>query len=682
MAAPSTTELPRPEGERAEEAWLRLEMGPTPRYVVAMFKARFFLGAVAVLFLSCGTTKPDKCGPTNCAGGCCDLSGVCQIPSGNNCGASGNLCTTCFGNQVCNFGLCVSNAGGGGGSGGGTGGGATGGGTGGGTTGGGTGGGGGGIGGGPGGGATGGGLGGGFGGGASGGGTGGGATGGGIGGGGGTTSCSLSCAGCCQGNSCVTAVSTSTCGGNGSTCTACAGASSDNCDQGTCACGFGPPCGAGTRCVGSTCVCDSATCASGCCAGTACVSVLTTSQCGASGAQCQTCDTTRANNCGNGTCRCGTGAACGTGQRCFNSACVCDSTSCALGCCNGLSCLSPGTVSQCGTNGGTCSVCDALRADNCGPGGCRCGGAPQCGTGVSCISGSCGGIRNWTQVTTTGAITARQGHVMTYDVARQRVLLFGGQTSGYLQDTWEYNSATATWTQRATTGPSARAFSCMAYDPLRNVTVLFGGYNGSSSALFADTWEWNGTTWTQRAPTTSPPARYFFGCWWDAARSRFAIYGGVGNSSAVHSDTWEYDGTNWSQRTLTGAPVRAPLSVGYDTVRQRMVFWGGYISTGASSGTFELGTTWSTPTSTGVPPLASYGAAEAWDGLSGTTVVVGGYASGQFSGAWSWDGSSWTALSTNIGARSHGAMVFDSLRTKLIHFGGTNGTSQADTWEY
>ena len=115
-----------------------------------MFKPRLVLGASALfLFLSCGPAKVDKCGPTTCAGGCCDVTGVCQIPSGQSCGASGNLCTTCFGNQVCNFGLCVSNSGGGGGSGGGagggtgggTGGGATGGGTGGGTTGGGTGGG-------------------------------------------------------------------------------------------------------------------------------------------------------------------------------------------------------------------------------------------------------------------------------------------------------------------------------------------------------------------------------------------------------------------------------------------------------------------------------------------------------------------------------------------------------------
>ena len=625
--------------------------------------------AAALLFAaSCSPAKPDKCGPTTCASGCCDFNGVCQIPSASACGASGNLCATCFGNQVCNFGICVSNAGGGGGSGGGTGGGVTGGGTGGGVTGGGTGGG-----------VTGGGTGGGV----TGGGTGGGVTGGGTGGGAGT--CSVSCAGCCQGNTCITAVSTTTCGFGGSTCAACAAGTADNCDNGSCQCGFGAPCGAGSRCVGSTCVCDATSCPGGCCAGDSCVTVPTTSACGLSGSQCQACDTTTANNCGSGSCRCGTGAACGAGTRCFNSTCVCDATSCPLGCCSGSSCIAPGTVGQCGTNGGTCAACDAQRADNCGLGGCRCGSGPQCGVGVNCVSGGCGGAaRSWTLVTTSGAISARTGPGMAYDTIRARVVLFGGQDSSStkLSDTWEYNSATATWTQRVVTGPSVRSFPCMVFDPLRNVTVLFGGYNGSTA--YNDTWEFNGTTWTQRSPVNAPTARYFHGCWWDSARSRVGLFGGsAASSSTIFSDTWEWDGTNWTQRTLTGAPTRAAHTVAYDTGRQRMVFHAGYASGGASTGTWELGTAWQQTTPTNPPP-ASYGAAEAFDPVSGTVVVVGGLGTSTFAGAWSYDGLSWTTLSSNIGPRSHGNMVFDWGRGKLIHFGGySNGsTAVGDTWEY
>src|SRR5437773_1209062 len=90
----------------------------------------------------------------------------------------------------------------------------------------------------------------------------------------------------------------------------------------------------------------------------------------------------------------------------------------------------------------------------------------------------------------------RYGHAMAYDVARNVTVLFGGYYSdgaGHdLRDTWEWNGSA--WTQRASSGPSARAYHAMAYDAARGVTVLFSGYPAG-----ADTWEWNGSAWVQRS---------------------------------------------------------------------------------------------------------------------------------------------------------------------------------------
>jgi hypothetical protein len=46
--------------------------------------------------------------------------------------------------------------------------------------------------------------------------------------------------------------------------------------------------------------------------------------------------------------------------------------------------------------------------------------------------------------------------------------------------------------------------------------------------------------------------------------------------------------------------------------------------------------------------------------------------------------SNWTTLSTNVGSRSHGGMVFDPTGGKLIHLGGISTSSNpvAETWEY
>jgi len=64
--------------------------------------------------------------------------------------------------------------------------------------------------------------------------------------------------------------------------------------------------------------------------------------------------------------------------------------------------------------------------------------------------------------------------------------MFGGRRVGsaYLGDTWEWNGSS--WTQVATTGPSARWEHAMAYDSLRGRIVLFAGFN-----TLDDTWEWD-----------------------------------------------------------------------------------------------------------------------------------------------------------------------------------------------
>src|SRR5947207_13779327 len=93
---------------------------------------------------------------------------------------------------------------------------------------------------------------------------------------------------------------------------------------------------------------------------------------------------------------------------------------------------------------------------------------------------------------------------MTYDVSRRQTVLFGGasKSNTYYGDTWERSGNT--WTLRSSSGPSPRCYHAMAYDAGRGVTVLFGGYNGSSSN--GETWEWNGSAWSLRS-SSGPSAR-------------------------------------------------------------------------------------------------------------------------------------------------------------------------------
>ena len=139
----------------------------------------------------------------------------------------------------------------------------------------------------------------------------------------------------------------------------------------------------------------------------------------------------------------------------------------------------------------------------------------------------------------------RHGHTMAYDPTRNVIVLFGGRSnSGSLSDTWEYDGNT--WTQSAPIlSPPARSAHTMAYDPTRNVIVLFGGLD--SSVRVNDTWEYDGNTWTQSAPALSPPIRSDHTMVYDPTRNVIVLFGGFGSSNTSLNDTWEYDGANWTQ---------------------------------------------------------------------------------------------------------------------------------------
>jgi hypothetical protein len=107
----------------------------------------------------------------------------------------------------------------------------------------------------------------------------------------------------------------------------------------------------------------------------------------------------------------------------------------------------------------------------------------------------------------------------------------------------------------------------MAYDASRRVTVLFGGLRFNS---FSDTWEWNGTSWTQRA-TTGPTATYGNTMFYDSARERVMLYDGH------DGQTWQWDGNAgaWSSLGIAGPPQRSWSSVAYDEDRGVAVLVGG-----------------------------------------------------------------------------------------------------------
>jgi len=242
----------------------------------------------------------------------------------------------------------------------------------------------------------------------------------------------------------------------------------------------------------------------------------------------------------------------------------------------------------------------------------------------------------------------------------------------------------------------------MAYDSLREVTVLFGGLAGYYYYK-ADTWEWNGTNWTDVSPagvegTDYPKARTGHSMAYDAERGVVVLFGGYDSSDQRRCDTWTWNGTNWSNVSPGGTEGvnfpsrRSCAAVAYDSTRKRIVLFGGDSNTGYLNDTWEWdGTNWTQKFPSNKPSVR-YGHVMAFDSREGAVVLYGGGWYDAVSGyhtyddTWRWDGSSWTevVLPSKPPAKIFHAGCYDTRREKFVVYGGHDdtGLNQSDTWEY
>jgi hypothetical protein len=171
---------------------------------------------------------------------------------------------------------------------------------------------------------------------------------------------------------------------------------------------------------------------------------------------------------------------------------------------------------------------------------------------------------SWTQRSLPQEPVPRFDFGMAYDSVRARTVVFGG--SNNRSDTWEYDGNT--WVQRSTGGPPGRTNPAMTFDSTRGVVVLFGG--GNASGALGDTWEWNGIYWLEHFGVTGPSPRGHSAFGYDPVRQRAVLYGG----SSV-GDTWEWDGTAWTQMTTNTHPTpTSTMVMTWESALQRLVAFG------------------------------------------------------------------------------------------------------------
>ena len=292
---------------------------------------------------------------------------------------------------------------------------------------------------------------------------------------------------------------------------------------------------------------------------------------------------------------------------------------------------------------------------------------------------------------------------LAYDVARERLVLFGGSADipNAGNDVWEWDGAS--WALVAPVDPeqdgdppAIRRIN-LVYDSVRNKCVTFGGTQADS--IMDELWEWDGASWAFRTPVdpeqdgepygTSRRAMAF-----DSDRGVTVLV--EGNLVTGDIEVWEWDGATWTFRPALGEmpPVRRAPAIAYDSQRHVVVMFGGADAGYQPMGdTWEWnGTSWSQPTvkdpgGDGNPSMRG-GHAMAYDQARGVAVMFAGGPDADLDGrVWEWDGESWNGVAPmDVGdghptTRSLHAMTYEPNRQRVMMYGGFNKTDQLWEWD-
>ncbi|MBL9076908.1 MAG: hypothetical protein JNL08_05360 [Planctomycetes bacterium] len=298
----------------------------------------------------------------------------------------------------------------------------------------------------------------------------------------------------------------------------------------------------------------------------------------------------------------------------------------------------------------------------------------------------------WGFVTTAQPPGDRAGASMVFDVATNRMLLFGGNATSEL---WSF--ANGGWTQLTpSTTPSPRARCTLANDPIGGQVLLYGGLGGSQFAL-DDTWTWTGTDWQQVSAAATPGGLYRHAMAFDGARQVFVVYGGRYNSwmpGQALAGTYEFANGTWTTMLpVTSPPGLVDAAMAYLYTQGVMVLFGGEDPSSTAIGDTWLydGTTWTQFVGSGpqpparvaarMVPVLSRGVVMLSGGLDPVTMQI-------FNDTWEFDGTTWREV-TGVYAgmyppRHDFAMAHDIVRDRVVAFGGEiqNGGLRSDTWEY
>lgn len=277
------------------------------------------------------------------------------------------------------------------------------------------------------------------------------------------------------------------------------------------------------------------------------------------------------------------------------------------------------------------------------------------------------------------AMRSRVQSAIGHDAARNQLLLYGGSDSSDFHDTRLWDGAS--WQLVATSAdPGPRHGHLICYDQAQGRLLLYGGQRGTTA--LNDLWSWNGSGWQPIATPHAPPAANVpMAMVYDSRRQRAVLFG----SASYYSDFWEYDGSDWQNVTpASGMPQAGNVAMAFDANAGDVVLF--QSADGRSMFTFDGSTVRFTAIAAAPPRPVGFGLV--YDSLRHRLVAVGGYYSGSTGPAFALDrvAGTWTQLTLNGPATPVAAPVYDAARDRIAVLAAPSSTAAqhagGGTWEF
>jgi hypothetical protein len=192
------------------------------------------------------------------------------------------------------------------------------------------------------------------------------------------------------------------------------------------------------------------------------------------------------------------------------------------------------------------------------------------------------GSNSWTELETGDPRpNTRYGTATVFDPVAGNLVTFAGFTdAGRFEDTWRFDPRGAVWTEisPAEGNPGRRCLHSASYDAARHRMIIYGGQR---SGPLDDIWALDLATqqWAELGPAERQGGRFYTANVYDAGNDRVLIFGGNLGSGGLSNELWSFDleGEAWSLLEPMGEPPtpREGATGLYLEEEGRMVVFGG-----------------------------------------------------------------------------------------------------------